>query len=104
MDAWLRREAQVELQIAAAWCEEQRAELGGKFLDDFLATVEAMEASPELYVEIKGGVRRALLKRFPYAIFYLVEETHIQILGVKHSHGNPENWPTGAKQGVAADT
>ena len=96
MDTWLRREAQKELQSASAWYEEQRGGLGGKFLDDFLSTVETMESDPELYAQITSGIRRALLRRFPYAIIYSVEDTHIQILGVKHCHGNPENWPTGA--------
>lgn len=96
MDAWLRREAQKELQGAAAWYEEQRPGLGGEFLDDFLLTVEAMEGIPELYAEVAAGVRRALLQRFPYAIFYSLEDTHIQVLGVKHCHGDPDNWPTNA--------
>lgn len=95
MGAWLRREAQTELQRAAVWHEEQRAGLGGRFLDDFLDTVETIEATPRLYAEVKAGIRRALLSRFPYAIFYSLEGAHILILGVKHCHGNPENWPTG---------
>ena len=96
MDTWLRREAQKELQGAAIWYEQQRAGLGGEFLDDFLLTIEAMEATPKLYAEVAAGIRRALLKRFPYAIFYSLEDTHILVLGVKHCHGNPEDWPTSA--------
>lgn len=95
MEALMRREAQEELRRAAAWYEEHRVGLGGSFLDDFLGVIEQMENNPKLYAEIEVGLRRAILTRFPYAIFYSVEQTHIQILALKHCHGDPQNWPRG---------
>lgn len=96
MDVWLRREARAELQDAATWLEGRVLGLGDRFLDDFLGTVETMEANPELYVQVATGIRRALFRQFPFAIFYSVENRHIQILSIKHCHDDPENWPTGA--------
>ncbi len=68
--------------------------MGGEFLDDFLATIDAIERDPGLYAEVDPGMHRALLRRFPYAMFYSVEPTHIQVLAIKHNHGDPEKWPT----------
>ena len=96
MEALLRVEAREELLRAASWYERQRAGLGGEFLDDFLTTLDIIESEPALYAEVDPGIRRALLRRFPYALFYSVEPTNIQILAIKHSHGDPARWPGGA--------
>jgi hypothetical protein len=89
VEALLRVEAREELRQAALWYEEHRSGLGGEFLDDFLVTIELIESNPELYVEVDSHVRRALLRRFPYALFYSIEPTHIQVLAIMHCHENP---------------
>ena len=88
----MRIEAREELRQAAVWYEDQRSGLGGEFLDDFLATIDSIEGNPELYLEVDSHIRRALLRRFPYAIFYSIEPTHIQVLAIKHCHGDPASW------------
>ena len=94
MEALLRAEARNDLRRAAQWFEEQQVGLADKFLDDFLATIDFIEGDPHLYAEVAPEIRRALLRRFPYALFYSVEETHIQVLAISHTHGDPRNWPT----------
>jgi plasmid stabilization system protein ParE len=94
MEALLRVEARVDLQQAAMWYEEQQPGLGGEFLDDFLATIDIIENRPELYAEVDTGIRRALLRRFPYAMYYHVEATHIQVIAIKHTHIDPSKRPS----------
>ena len=38
------------------------------------------------------GVRRALIHRFPYCVFYIVIERKISVLAVMHAARNPEQW------------
>jgi plasmid stabilization system protein ParE len=94
VDALLRVEAREELRQAALWYEEQQSRLGGEFLDDFLVIVASIEENPELYVEVDPHIRRALLRRFPYALFYSIEPTHIRVLAVKHCQRDPAKWPS----------
>jgi plasmid stabilization system protein ParE len=41
---------------------------------------------------IYQDARRALVRKFPYSIFYIIEEDTIFVIGVFHSKRNPNNW------------
>ncbi len=73
LEILFRSVAEQELREAYRWYEDQRTGLG----EDFLLCVEAAVAkarrSPELYPEVHKNVRRVLVRRFPYGIFYVVE-------------------------------
>lgn len=62
-------------------------------LDRLFALLEAFPRSAPL-VEGYESVRRALLRRFPYAVFYrLTEPDRIDVLRVVHTARSPETWP-----------
>jgi plasmid stabilization system protein ParE len=85
----LRPEAVAELQHAAAWYDERRDGLGDEFVaecDDALATIAA---HPRLSPLVHGEIRRAVLRRFPYAI-YRVDQACVVVLAVFHGHRSPD--------------
>ena len=41
---------------------------------------------------IRGRLRRVLLRRFPYAIYYKVYPGVISVIGVIHGHRHPQTW------------
>lgn len=92
LEALLRPEARHELAAASEWYEARKAGLGGDFLDEFLAAIGRIEDHPKSCPVIDRDIRRALLRRFPYALYYLVEETHIEVLGVLHCHQHKDQW------------
>lgn len=96
LEAFLRGPAREDLRSAAAWYQQRRDGLGSEFIDEFLACIDRIENKPELYPIIDADVRRALLRRFPYAIYYVVEPTHIQVLGIHHCGQHPDRWRTRA--------
>jgi plasmid stabilization system protein ParE len=60
---------------------------------EFLACIEAALSSisrnPELHSAVHDEVRRALVRRFPYGVFYIVEQERIVVLAVFHGHRDP---------------
>lgn len=92
LTAFLRPGARQDLEAAASWYEDRREALGSDFIDEFLLCVDRIEGNPESYPPVDAEVRRALLHRFPYAIYYSVEPTHIQVLGILHCHQHPAGW------------
>lgn len=62
--------------------------------DDFLlaaeVAIEAIKRNPEQFLFKHESVWRALMKRFPYVVYFLVEEAKIFILAVIHERRNPE--------------
>jgi plasmid stabilization system protein ParE len=92
LDSYLRAEARQDLVEAARWYEERRAGLGSEFLDAFLVEIDRLEQNPETNPRVDVEVRRALLRRFPYGIYYVVESDFIEILAIRHLRRQPGAW------------
>ena len=88
----LRPEARADLADARNWYEAQRAGLGGEFLHQVDAVFRRMEAHPRQFPKFHGELRRALLRRFPYAAYFLSERRRIVVIGVLHQRRDPSTW------------
>ncbi len=88
-----RRRFQHDLGAGFDWYEEQRPGLGEQFLSAVQSTLKTIELYPELFISVHGDVRRAIVSRFPFAIFYLVEPRRIVVLRVLHTARDPKLWP-----------
>ena len=88
-----RRRFKIDLTAGFDWCEEQRSGLGEYFLSAVQATLTSIELQPEMFVAVHGEVRRAIVSRFPFAIFYLVEPKRVVVLRLLHTARDPSLWP-----------
>jgi len=68
----LRPAAEADIEDAYRWYEDQRTGLGAEFLRAIEAILAVVEREPELYAPIHKNARRVLLRRFPYAVFYVI--------------------------------
>lgn len=57
---------------AKEWYELQSSGLGEEFIAALELQLKRLEQAPLLYAEVIPSVRRALLPRFPYGLFYAV--------------------------------
>lgn len=82
MRSVVRPKAEAKLYAAAAWYqdEEPNSTLWLELLDEFDAVVAGLREYPESAPIYEGRVRRALLKRFPFAVYYVVEPTEIVVV------------------------
>jgi plasmid stabilization system protein ParE len=90
--ALLRPEARVDLEQAAYWYEDQRQGLGDRFTFEVLGLLQQIGGSPLLFPEVFPPVRRGLLQRFPYAIYFVIEEPAVVILAIVHQRRDPAVW------------
>lgn len=88
----LRREAEEDLEDAAAWYESQRAGLGQQFLDEVLKALETIAEVPLVYSVIYRNTRRAWMRRFPFGIFYQVESDGVIVIAIIHGSRHPRRW------------
>lgn len=86
------QEADAELMDAMRWYEERRPGLGDEFLASVDAAISSMRTRPESFPKIHGEVRRVLVRRFPYAVHFLIEPHAIVVLSVYHAKRNPKGW------------
>ena len=82
-------EVEEDAIFAYLWYEEKSKGLGEDFLRIFYANVAEIARTPNLYSKIYKNFHRKLLKRFPYAIYFLVERKTIIIYGLFHCARNP---------------
>lgn len=82
--------ASLQLQEAADWCEEKRRGLGSKFMLDFRQATSLLKKHPRLKREIYRNFRRALMRKFPYAIFYSIDEEKRKVTAVFHTGSDTE--------------
>lgn len=85
--------AAAEINHVYAWYEERRESLGSQFLESLDEQFALIAHGPLLYVEIRRGIRRGMLARFPYSVFFTVKGETVMILAVVHASRNPIRWP-----------
>ena len=88
----LRSEVIHDLTQAADWYDKQRAGLGAEFAEEAYAAFEALAERPRSFPVVRRNVRRALMKRFPYAIYFQPEDEAVTILVVVHTARSPGIW------------
>ncbi|HEX3800623.1 MAG TPA: type II toxin-antitoxin system RelE/ParE family toxin [Verrucomicrobiae bacterium] len=72
-------EALAEFIAAARYYNHQVPGLGDAFADEVEAGIEVILGNPSLWRVIEDDVRRYLIKRFPYGIYYTLENDIIVI-------------------------
>ena len=65
--------AQADLRSAIRWYEDQKPGLGDELLDEVDQVFTRVGQSPLQFPEVEPNVRRALLRRFPFAAYFLVD-------------------------------
>ena len=85
-------EVSADLDTAFAWYERQRTGLGCQFIDCVEACFEKIARSPSLYEPVLGEYRRALVRRFPYAVFFSLSSDGVMVYGVIHTARDPGKW------------
>ncbi len=88
----VRRVAEADIADAALWYEERAIGLGADFsrtVDVALAEIQRM---PERFPVVHRECRRALLRRFPYAIYFVLLADAIHVVACMHASWDPRRW------------
>ena len=85
-------DADAELAEARQWYAHQREDLDLEFMDSVDEALTRVVRSPHLYPIVYRNLRRVVVRRFPFAVFYDVKEDEIQVIAVFHSRRDPEGW------------
>jgi len=88
----LRGRAKADIRRAAKWYERQREGLGREFVAEVDGALGRMEANPEDYEVVHREIRHAILRRFPYGVFYRIRSTKISVFAVMHLKRDDIPW------------
>ncbi len=91
----IHTEARKELDGAIAYYEAQNLGLGLNLLTEVEEALRKIRQNPEVGTPHKiEGVRRFVIQRFPYLIFYAELEELIWIIAIAHGKRKPDYWKT----------
>jgi plasmid stabilization system protein ParE len=84
--------ARAELIAAQDWYEGQATGLGRRFRQAIDAVTERMSDNPRQFPAVFKNVRRALLRRFPYSLCFVVENDVLIVIACFHASRDPSRW------------
>ena len=85
-------EALLDYKEAYNWYSNIEKSLGNSFEKEIKITLEKIETNSDIYPIVEGQTRRVITNRFPYGVFFLVDNNQIIITAVLHHRRNPEKW------------
>ena len=87
------RPARAELIEAQDWYENEAPGLGRAFLAAVVSVVERMSANPQQFPVVYKSIRRTLLRRFPYALMFVIEaDETLTVIACFHGSRYPAHW------------
>jgi len=84
--------AQLELDEAVEWYNQQSLGLGLEFLDELDDSIKLILIFPEIAEKILEDIRRLMINRFPYGIIYSIDEDYIVVIAIAHLRRKPNYW------------
>lgn len=85
----VRRVAEIDLASVQVWYEAQRSGLGAEFQSEVSQILDRLAETPLLYQVVYRDVRRAIVHRFPYFIWYRVIGEEVTVLAGTHCRQDP---------------
>jgi plasmid stabilization system protein ParE len=84
----VRHSAELDILTAAKWYEEQSPGLGTEFLRAVEVCMYSVAGNPAMFAVLYRNIRRALLRRFPYGVFFLFDNDCITVIACLHGRQN----------------
>lgn len=88
----LSPDAESDFDTTFDWYEAQRAGLGIDFASRVQAALDLIESNPESFPLRAENVRRALVRRFSYAVYFRLEDEQIVVLAIVHTSRAAGVW------------
>ena len=80
----VRPEARADLLEAASWYEDREPGLGQALVGEVDDVIARIQAGPHHYRIAYRIARRALVRRFPFAVYFIETDASIIVIAVVH--------------------
>jgi plasmid stabilization system protein ParE len=91
LDVVFRPEAEDEALEVRQWYESKRTGLGHEFSQELHRIIERLADGPLVFPRVHHETRRAVLSRFPYAVYFRVSDSQVVVLAI-HGRQHPSRW------------
>ncbi len=88
----LRAEAEGEFLDAASDMEQHRPGSGQRFISAVEEVLSRLSRTPKAHQVIFADIRRAVVRRFPYCVFYRAHLDRVEVIAIVHGKRDPGVW------------
>ena len=88
----IQLQATQEADEAARWYEDQFPGLGVEFILELDAALHRVKSNPDIYHPVYEGLRRVLIRRFPYTAYFVAEADTVLVVAILHQSRKPDVW------------
>src|SRR5438105_4881850 len=88
----LRQPARTEYDAAGDWYEQQRPGLGAEFTEAVQKVFDRIAVQPRLHAVILRDIRKAVVRGFPYCVYYRERPSAVVVVSVFHTSRDPAVW------------
>jgi len=85
-------EARSDLRQAMEYYQQQRQDLGNRFVSAVVDALEVITDRPGSFPQVHADLRRAIVKRFPYGVFFRIIADVVRVVAIMHLHRDPGTW------------
>ena len=81
-----------DLAAAVGWYSNVGMGVERRFVAEVRAVMQRIAANPSKYQVVHTNIQRALVARFPYAVYFCVQPDHVVVLAVLRANRDPAVW------------
>lgn len=82
----LSPDAEEHIRSATRWYANEDINLPLRFRSELKQTLARIAQNPHQFPVVRGVVKRALMNRFKYAVYFRICESTINVVAVLHQH------------------
>ena len=88
----LTSEAKADLTAAIDWYGLQNPQAVRRFIDEYDNLLQRLAENPQIFSVIRGTLRRAGFRRFPYGLIFRIHPDFVEIIACFHGRRDPYQW------------
>ena len=86
--------AKTDVAGAIAYYNSEEPGLGSEFASEVRKTIERTLQFPKAWASVSKHVHRCQVNRFPYGVFYSLEQDVVVVIAILHNRREPRAWQT----------
>jgi len=88
----LSDEAEKDFEESYNYYLDQNEKVADKFYNEVNKSLDAISTNPDIYVLFFKDIKKYVLKKFPFIIYYQFKDLVVKVIAIFHTSRNPEIW------------
>jgi len=85
----LSPDVETDIKAVALWYRHKEPSVGFRFSAELRLTLRLIAQFPYAFPVISADIRRALMKAFPYSLYFALKDDTVAVIALFHQHRRP---------------